>query len=160
MNPKWKAPVLNPGPLAIQGWPEEKPTWPVEEARDPIHHPTTPWARDEKANVIAFVCASCLQLQLAMFYTRCGETSERHRTAVPVAYGIECSVIMRLKWTDEVEVSQETLLLISCAGYSHPLPLRYSQLQAPWRFSQHWAFVSVSARVNLNGNVNATEDQT
>ena len=34
---------------------------------------------------------------------------------------------------------------------------RYSQLQALRRCSQHWACVSVSARVVVNGNVNATE---
>ena len=68
------------------------------------------------------ICVT-LRVQLKLKYNRFGETSERHRTAVPVAYGIECSVIMQLKWTDEVEVSQETLLLISCAGYCHPLLL-------------------------------------
>ena len=48
------------------------------------------------------------RVQWKLNYNRCGETSERQRTAVPVVYGIECSVMMKLKLTDEAEVCQFT----------------------------------------------------
>ena len=62
-----------------------------------------------------------LRVQLKLDYNRCGETSERQRTAVPVVYGIECSVIMKLKWTDEAEVSHVTVPSSFRAGDWHPL---------------------------------------
>ena len=78
-------------------------------------------ARRTSHNVIVFVFASPLQLQLKMFYIRCGATSGRQRTAVPVVYGIECSVVMKLKLADEAEVCHFTLLLSFCGGCVHPL---------------------------------------
>ena len=57
-----------------------------------------------------------MRARFKLNYNRCGETSERHRTAVPVVYGVECHVIMQLKWADGAEVSHSTLLLIFCAG--------------------------------------------
>ena len=77
--------------------------------------------RGEQDNEIALVCVSCLQLQLKMCCNRCGATSERQRTAASVVYGIECSVIMKLKWTDEAEVSHVTVPFSFRAGDWHPL---------------------------------------
>ena len=93
-----------------------------------------------------------------MFYTRCGATSGRQRTAVPVAYSIECSVMMKLKLTDEVEVCQFTLLLVLfCAGCVHPLCCGESTLFGgivSFTLSGgvvNTGHVSVSARVSVNG---------
>ena len=71
-----------------------------------------------------------LRVQLEFNYKRCGETSERQRTAVPVVYAIERSVIMKLKSADEAEVSNFTFLLNVSAGYCHLLLLRGRAL---WR---------------------------
>ena len=57
------------------------------------------------------ICVT-MRMQLTLNHTSSGETSERQRTAVPVVYGIECSVIMTLLWTDEAEVRHFTILLM------------------------------------------------
>ena len=78
-------------------------------------------AQRKNTKVVAFVRASCSGLKLKMCYVRCGAASERQRTAVSVVYGIECSVIMKLKWTDEAEVSHVTVPFSFRAGDWHPL---------------------------------------
>ena len=83
-------------------------------------------------------------MQLKLDYNRCGATSERQRTAVPVVYGIECSVMMNLKWT--AEVTHFTLLFIFCAGCCHPRSLRGKH--ALWRYSQLHA-LAVSSTLGM-----------
>ena len=40
---------------------------------------------------------------------------------MPAVYGIECSVMMKLKLADDAEVYHFTLLFVFCAGCVHPL---------------------------------------
>ena len=56
-----------------------------------------------------------------MSNNRCVATSQRQRTAVSVVYGIECSVLMKLKLTDEAAVCHFTTLVSFCGGCVHPL---------------------------------------
>ena len=97
---------------------------------------------------------------LTLIYNRCGEASERQRTAVPVVYGIECSAMMKLKFADEVELCHVPLPM-----FCHPLLCGDITLFGGIvSFALSGGVVGMCqcerARVIVNGCVNATENPT
>ena len=65
-------------------------------------------ARDSRRTHRMRICFAFAAAVEQMLYNRVGATSERQRTAVSVVYGIEFSVVMKLKLTDEAEVCHFT----------------------------------------------------
>ena len=83
-------------------------------------------------------------VKLELTYNRCGSTCERQRTAMPMVYGIECSVMMKQKFTDETETCLFHPPTKSLRRRCSPSRLlrnrarwRYSLRHALWRYHQH-----------------------